>query len=91
MKKKKIYQRLAYVGGVGLFFSSTSMGYSCSACFSAPNSIVSIAIGNAILFLLGVVGMVLLSVVGFIGCLAYRAKKAKIQAMRLQQEEMSHA
>ncbi|MBX7156797.1 MAG: hypothetical protein K1X66_00220 [Verrucomicrobiae bacterium] len=91
MKKRKMYQRLVYGSGIGLFFSSLDMSYGCTACFSAPNSIVSIAIGNAILFLLGVVGMVLLSVVGFIGCLAYRAKKAKIQATGLEQKEMSHA
>lgn len=74
-----------------LFFSLAHSSYACAVCFGAPGTTVTLAIGNAILFLLGVVGLVLLSIVAFAICLAYRARKARNREMILGLKELTNA
>jgi hypothetical protein len=80
-----------FLCSVILLFSLAQSSYGCAVCFGAPGTTVTLAIGNAILFLLGVVGLVLLSIVAFVICLAYRAKKAQSREIVLGLKELTNA
>ena len=76
---------------LGLCFVPKQSILACAVCFSAPGTTVTLAMGNAIVFLLMVVGAVLLGLIVFFGYIAFKAKKFREHQALLGEEGLKNA
>lgn len=85
LKQIKLIVTLAAV------FLSIRVSEACATCFGSPGSTITLAIGNAIVFLLIMVGTVLLGIVSFFCYLAFKAKKFREHEDIMAQKGLKNA
>ena len=85
------FKQIKFTAVLVAVFLSVRVSQACAVCFGSPGSTITLAIGNAIVFLLFMVGIVLLGVISFFCYLAFKAKKIREHEELLSREGLKNA